>query len=169
MDFNLLARVAKLAALFGFFLPWVTVSCSGTEIAQATGWQLITGDIEAAEGMGEPDQAGPAVLVVAAFAVVALGLLLGVLTKGRAAAATMLIAAAIGIGLSFFSIETMRAEMVSSMAQSQDDFAQAARAAIKLDKQEGFWISVGAMAAAALFCLLMLATRAPAAAPERRD
>ena len=37
MDYLLLGRVAKLAALLGFVLPWVTVSCSGTEILTATG------------------------------------------------------------------------------------------------------------------------------------
>ena len=44
IDFNQIARLGKLVALLGFFLPWVTVSCSNTEIMQANGSQLIVGD-----------------------------------------------------------------------------------------------------------------------------
>ena len=46
IDFNVLARLTKLIALLGFFLPWVAVSCSGKEIATGTGWGLMTGHLD---------------------------------------------------------------------------------------------------------------------------
>ena len=81
IDFNQIARIGKLIALLGFFLPWVTVSCSNTEILQATGWQLMTGDPQPAgplEGMADQrqraEESEPAVIIIAAFAVILIGL-----------------------------------------------------------------------------------------------
>ncbi|MBK6704779.1 MAG: hypothetical protein IPG56_14215 [Caulobacteraceae bacterium] len=58
IDFNQIARIGKLVALLGFFLPWVTVSCSNTDILTATGWQLMTGDPQPAGPLqhGHPDR-----------------------------------------------------------------------------------------------------------------
>ncbi len=177
MDYLLLGRVAKLVALLGFFLPWVTVSCSGTEILEATGVQLMTGDIEpsgplaGAETDQEPE---PAPLVIAAFAVLAVGLLAAILMKNRAAACALLIGALGGIGLSYYSVQNMREEMTRSMSEAQDkgaeerasgafsaeqqsDMARAMASAIEIEEQEGFWLTIGAAGVAAIFGLLVLA------------
>jgi hypothetical protein len=45
VDFNLIARIAKLVALFAFFLPWILVSCSGNEIAHGSGWDMMVGHL----------------------------------------------------------------------------------------------------------------------------
>lgn len=81
IDFNQIARLGKLVALLGFFLPWVTVSCSNTEILQATGWQLMIGEpqpVGPLEGMNnEPQPAEdskPAIVIIIAFAIIAIGL-----------------------------------------------------------------------------------------------
>lgn len=36
--------------LIGFFLPWVSVACSGEPLLTATGWQIVAGDAETADG-----------------------------------------------------------------------------------------------------------------------
>jgi hypothetical protein len=185
IDFNLLARIAKLVALLGFLLPWVVVSCSNNEIAQATGVQLMTGHIEPSEAMkqmGGADMSGgrhdpdPNIYVIAAFAVIAVGLLLGLVTRARAAAAIMLCASLAGIGLSYYSIQDMRAGLTRSMSDShagrrgsedvpfmsgaqQDDMTRAMAGAIKVEQKEGFWVTLGALAVAALMSLFMLSYR----------
>lgn len=178
MDYLLLGRVAKLVALLGFFLPWVTVSCSGTEILEATGWQLMTGDIEptgplagADTGQDKPE---PSPLVIAAFVAIALGLLAALLTKARIAAAALLIGGVCGAGLSYYSVQNMRAEMTHQMeeaqnkgggadtgglfsAEQQNDMTRAMASAIRVEEQEGFWLTVAAAGVAAILGLIVLA------------
>jgi len=181
VDYLLLARIGKLVALLGFFLPWVTVSCSGTEILQATGWQLMTGDLEpsgafAGAAQEQTDDAEPAAGVIVAFAVVVIGVIAGWLTKGRTAAIVIAACALLGIGLSYFSLQNMRSEMVSELndaqtdqqfeendlfsADQQRDMARAAASAIQIEEQEGYWLTLGALGASMLLCLLIIASAA---------
>lgn len=183
MDYLLLGRVAKLVALLGFFLPWVTVSCSGTEIMQATGLQLMTGDIQPSEAlanMGAEANANtedpePSPIVIAAFAALALGLLLTLVTRAKIAAGILLAGALAGMGLSYYAVESMQREMARSMneaqnqggaapgsetifsAEQQSEMAQAMSAAIKVERQEGFWLTIGAAGVAAMLGLIVLA------------
>ena len=181
IDFNVLARVAKLVALFGFFLPWVAVSCSGTEIATGTGWQWMTGHLEPAgplasmqdQAQSSADDQKPGYFVIAAFAVIALALLVSLLTRRRAAAAVLMAGALVGAGLSFYNFEYVRSEMnreanrqhrgdihsgdVVIDTRSQVQLQQAVANAIEVEKKEGFWVTIGALAVAALFALLTLA------------
>lgn len=196
IDFNLIARIAKFVALFGFLLPWVTVSCSGTEILHATGVQLMTGHPEPSGplAMGDAhaqlnEDSKPAVLVIAAFGVIAIGLFCSFLTRKQTAAATMLVTALLGLGLSYYSVQNMRAEMTRSIQHEREKQQQAASqdsgtffsveqqsqmgdaiaSAIKVEEKEGFWITLFGCALAALFALLTLATKrgtAEAQAPE---
>lgn len=188
VDFNLIARVAKFVALFGFFLPWVTVSCSGTEILHATGLQLMTGHPEASGPLAMSgsnsqlsDEAKPAVFVIAAFGVILIGLVCSLLTRKQTAAATMLVTALFGIGVTYYSVQNMRAELQRSIQherekqqrhasgdenafispEQQDQMGEAIASAIKVEEKEGYWITILGCAAAALFALLTLATRRP--------
>lgn len=176
MDYLLLGRVAKLAALLGFLLPWVTVSCSGTEILSATGLQLMTGDPQPAGPLqgqqANTDDTEPAILVIAAFAVIALGLAASFLPKAKAAAAALLIGGLGGAGVSYYAVQNMQTEMAREMAEAQQDtpdagglmseqdareMSAAVAGAIQVEEQEGFWVSVGGALIGALFGLLVLA------------
>lgn len=42
-----LVRIAKLVALLAFFLPWAAVSCQGTDVATASGIELMQGKMTA--------------------------------------------------------------------------------------------------------------------------
>jgi hypothetical protein len=187
IDFNTMARVGKLIALLGFLLPWVTVSCSGTDIMTATGVELMTGDPQPAGPLanmgGEVDRedAEPAILVIAAFGVTLIGLVCGLLARGRTAAKAMLAAALLGAGLAYFSIENMRAEMRRELEQSQSErgasqdtpffsaeqqreLSDTVASSIEVEREEGFWLTLGGLALAALFAGLTLASRREAAA-----
>ncbi|PZO47936.1 MAG: hypothetical protein DCF16_17085 [Alphaproteobacteria bacterium] len=178
MDYLLLARIAKLVGLMGFLLPWVTVSCSGNVILEATGLQLMTGDPQPAGALAgaeqnQTDDAEPAVGVILAFAVAAIGLVVGFLLKGKRAAGAMLAGAVLCIGLSFYSIENMRTELTREMNEQSSDapvednpffsgdqqreFARAAASAIRIEEEEGFWVTVGGMGVGGVLCLLVLA------------
>lgn len=184
IDLNVIARVFKLVALFGFFLPWVAVSCSGTEIATGTGWQMMTGELQPSGALasiqqGDPQaqQNGlkdqePSYFVIAAFAVVALALLASLVTRGKTAAGILLAGALVGAGLSFYTFEQMKSEMmhqaekddsaqtsggVNDLGFSTDQQKQMRTAlanAIQLEKKEGFWVTFASLLIAALLALV---------------
>lgn len=166
IDFNQIARLGKLVALLGFFLPWVTVSCSNTEILNATGWQLMTGDPQPAgplEGMSEQRQAEdaePATIIIAAFALILIGLVCSAFTRTQAAAITMLVTSVLGIGASYYGVENMRSELRQEVSQSQNsdttpvednpffsaeqrrDLSQVMASNITLKKEEGYVVTL---------------------------
>ncbi|HYD86298.1 MAG TPA: hypothetical protein VEA80_02385 [Vitreimonas sp.] len=180
IDFNQLARVGKFVALLGFLLPWVTVSCSGTEILTATGVQLMTGDPQLAgplEGMAESqrEDAEPSIITIVAFAVAAIGLLVSLASRSRTAAAAMLATSLLAAGLSYFSIENMRQEMRRELtnetsqqqpeenpffsAEQQQQMSQAMASSIRVVEEEGYYLTLVSLLLAALFALLTLFTR----------
>ena len=177
MDYLMLARVGKLAALAGFFLPWVTVSCSGNPLLEATGWQLMTGDPQPAGSFAGAEQdptenAEPNAVVILAFAALLAGLALSFVLKGRQAAIATLSAAVLAIALSFYSMSNIRSELAREIESApsgtsmEDSFARAAAGAIRVEEEEGFWVSVGGMGAAGVLALLLLAS---GAAPARTE
>jgi len=183
IDFNQIARLGKLVALLGFFLPWVTVSCSGTEILSATGWQLMTGDPQPAgplEGMADQRQQAedsePAIIIIAAFAVVLIGLGTSLFTRAQTAAISMLVCAVLGIGISYYGVENMRSELRREITESQGDqqnvadtpffsadqqreLSSAVASSIKVEEQEGYIVTHGGLVLAAIFSLLTLFRR----------
>lgn len=181
IDFNQIARIGKLVALLGFFLPWVTVSCSNTEILSATGWQLMTGDPQPAgplEGMANEQQRAedsePAVIIIAAFAVIIIGLGTSLVTRAQTAAISMLVCAVLGIGISYYGVENMRSELrreITSGAQEQSseignnpffsgdqqrELSQAVASSVTVEEQEGYRVTHGGLLIAAIFSLLTL-------------
>jgi hypothetical protein len=187
MDYLLLGRVAKIAALLGFLLPWVTVSCSGNEILTATGLQLMTGDPQPAgalEGMGGDDpakDAEPAITVIVACAVLAIGLAVSFLTKARVAAAALLVGGLGGAGVSYYAMQNMRTEMAREIGEAQNEtpdtggflserdtrqMTSAVANAIRVEEEEGYWLTIGASLIAALLGLMVLA--GAGTAPVRR-
>lgn len=184
IDFNQIARLGKFVALLGFFLPWVTVSCSNTEILSATGWQLMTGDPQPAgplEGMADQRQQSedsePAVIIIAAFAVILIGLVSSLFTRTQAAAVTMLVTSVLGIGISYYGVENMRTELRRQITESQSEqseaigdtsffgaaqqreLSEAVSSSITVEEQEGYKVTHGGLLLAGLFSLLTLFRR----------
>lgn len=184
IDFNQIARLGKLVALLGFFLPWVTVSCSGTEILQATGWQLMTGDPQPAgplESMADQRQQAedsePAIIIIAAFAVILIGLGTSLVTRAQTAAISMLVCAVLGIGISYYGVQNMRSELRREITETQSEqqgalgdnaifsveqqreMSSAVADSINVEEQEGYMVTHGGLVLAAIFSLLTLFRR----------
>lgn len=177
IDFNQIARIGKIVALLGFFLPWVTVSCSNTEILNATGWQLMTGDAQPAESLeGMADQprdedSEPSVIIIAAFAVIIIGLGTSLVTRAQTAAISMLVCALLGIGISYYGVENMQSEIRRQITEDQREQAadnpfvsgdqqrelsEAMASNISVKEEEGYIVTHSGLLIAALFSLLTL-------------
>ncbi|MEQ1818682.1 MAG: hypothetical protein ABL871_08730 [Terricaulis sp.] len=188
IDFNQIARIGKLVALLGFFLPWVTVSCSNTDILTATGWQLMTGDPQPAgplanvDTSNRTDDAEPAVIIIVAFAIILAGLACSLFTKMQAAAITMLVTSVLGIAVSYYGVENMRTEMQRQIAEGQqeqsaqigdnpffssdqqNELSQTLASNITVKEEEGYVVTHSGLLIAAIFSLLTLFRRRKPAA-----
>ncbi len=164
-----LARLAALVAIFGFFLPWAEVSCSGEPLAHETGIQLITGASEV--GAGAP--AHHDLWVAASLGLIVLGI--GGLAAGRgrrgavilmAAAAAAAAASLIGVSQEVPSAE-VQAQLAAGPPGGDASARQAASELIRAKLEYGYFVSLGGMIVAIAGAGLALAgRRSPDSAPE---
>lgn len=177
IDFNQLARIGKIVALLGFFLPWVTVSCSDTEILRATGWQLMTGDpqpVGPMQNVPEQEQRDfdPAVPIIAAFAVILIGFGTSLMTRAQTAAISMLVCAVLGIGISYYGVQSLQGELQRELSNQSDALAPASNnpsqasqlsdlvaSEFHVNEKEGYVVTHSGLALAAIFSLLTLFRR----------
>jgi hypothetical protein len=153
---------------------------SGTEILNATGWQLMTGDPQPAgalEGMSQERQAEDAeaaVIIIAAFAVILIGLVCSFFTRAQTAAATMLVTSVLGIGVSYYGVENLRGELRRQITESQNEqsetisdnpffgadqqreLSETVASNITVKEEEGYVVTHSGLLIAALFSLLTL-------------
>ncbi|MFZ2030135.1 MAG: hypothetical protein WAU68_07505 [Vitreimonas sp.] len=183
INFNLVARIGKLVALLAFFLPWILVSCSGNEIAHGSGWDMMVGHLHPSDQINglqaqfgnehsqqQMDRPAPEILAIAAFAVIALGLLVGFALKQRAAAGVMLATSLLGAGLSFGAFEHIKAALHDQVEHAERkqhnsigiDLGGSVASAVRIEKQEGFWVTIIALVAAATMAGAGLTVRRPA-------
>ena len=136
------ARLAKLIALFGFFLPWVLVSCSGEPIGRRSGIDLATGG-------GAAHGSDPNLWVMVSLAAVLGGLVASFMMKGRQAIVGMLAAAIVALVAGTIGLST-----VSSSVQAQP---QQSNALGQVDLQYGYFVTVAVLLAAIAACAVTLA------------
>jgi len=191
-DFNLIARFAKLAALLCFFLPWILVSCSGNEIAHGSGWDMMIGHLHPSDQINslqgqfgsehtqrEMDRPAPEIFAIAAFAVIALGLLLSFALKKRGAAMTMLATSLLGVALCFGAFAHISAAMNDQFERQEQkgsgdenalrrQLGEQMQSALRIEKQEGFWATIIALVAAAVLsgATLTVPARGAMSAPD---
>jgi hypothetical protein len=158
-----LARLAAVVAIFGFFLPWAEVSCSGQALTHASGIQLITGNVGGA-GAGGP--AHHDLWVAAALALIVLGLAGGLFAGRRAA--LILMAAALAAAIA--SLIGVSQEVPNAEAQAQiaggsyggDASArQAAGELIRAKLEYGYFVTLGGLIVAIAGSGLALSGRRP--------
>ena len=187
INFNFIARIAKVVALLAFFLPWILVSCSGNEIAHGSGWDMMIGRLQPSEQINglqaqfgnehsqrEMDRPAPEIFAILAFAVTALGLAVSFALKQRAAAGAMLASSLLGIGLCFGAFEHIKSEMnhqVEHAARKQHnqlgiDLSGSVESAVRFEKQEGFWVTIIALVVAATMSGAALTMRRQAVTTE---
>ena len=142
-----LARLAAVVAIFGFFLPWAEVSCSGEPLVHVTGIQLITG----AGAAGVPGPAHHDLWVAASLGLVVLGLAGSLLVRGPRAA-VILAAAALAAAVASLvgaSQEVPNAEVQAQLAagppSSDASARQAASELIGARLEYGYFVTLGAL------------------------
>lgn len=169
MFYNL-GRGAKLVALLLFFLPWVTVSCAGQELASMSGYDLamgsvtvtnpMTGASETPPGAGERDVP---VIAAAVLIVLALGATF-VLARGTGA----LVAAGGALIAAVLISYTVFVRIPGKMHEGPSGGADAAAAGmneqqlaelIQVNHATGLWLTLLALAAA--IGLNLMARRSP--------
>jgi hypothetical protein len=145
-----------------FFLPFISISCSGQRIATMSGFQLVTGaDVEVEESFLEemeqlenlggtadpnaqtptpaPEETDPSVWAIVALAAAVLGVLVGFVTKGRTRAVGSLAAALAGL----VGLIALRFDLGSDVSDAEG--------LVSVDYRIGYWI------AALLFAVLGVA------------
>lgn len=176
--FNL-ARGLKGIALLLFFIPWVTVSCGGTELVSMSGYDLATGSISVRNPMTGQVETPPAnagaggggrgsdMWVIAAAGLILAGLVLTFVLP-RAVAALLAAAGAIGAAglIGYTVLARLPAEMreqpmappgAAGGGGSAADMgmnAQQLAAMIKVEPQLGFWLLLAALVAAAVLNIM---------------
>lgn len=165
-----LGRGAKLLALLFFFLPWVTVSCAGQELASMSGYELAAGSVtvtnpmtgarETPPGGGERDLP---VIVAACLILIGLGATF-VLARGVGA----LIGAACAAGavalIGFTVLVRLPGKLregaggdVGGPGLDQQQIAEM----IRIENAPGFWLTLLALIAAIVLNLLARSRSAP--------
>lgn len=175
--FNL-ARGAKGIALLLFLIPWVTVSCGGTEFASMSGLDLATGSIDVRNPMtgqlesppGGPNGGGRGndMWIIAAAGLILAGLVLTFVLP-RAIAALLAAAGSVGAaGLIGYTVlarlpAEMRAQPMTPPgggagggggAADLGMNAQQLAEMIKVEPTTGFWLVMAALAAAVALNLM---------------
>jgi hypothetical protein len=103
------------------------------------------------------DRPAPEIFAIAAFAVIVLGLLVSFAIKRRAAAGVMLATSLFGIGLNFGAFEHIKSVMHEQVEHAERkqhnslgiDLGGSVESAVRFEKQEGFWVTIIALAIAA--------------------
>ena len=164
-------RIPKGIALLAFLLPWMTVSCSNQQLAEASGFGLAFGRINA---LGRAAQAGDHtamnIWLILALLAIAGGLLL-LFTRGREAARLVLGTSAVAFililaGTWRYSKDAILAEAAENGAGGSMD--QAALAMIQVNWHFGYWLALlSLIAAAGMAWLVMSGKEAEAEAKMR--
>lgn len=170
-----LVRVAKGAALVCFLLPWVTVSCNNTPLMKVSGVQMMTGNIAMQNPVtGEIErQGGVNYLVLVAFLIIVGLLALGFIWKQRAALMTGLVGCWLALALLIYGVAYKgSAAMAEAQAKANsemggrssgieglDEFGRNLANAIRMEFNIGYWLTLIAIAAAAVLYWMMMRGR----------
>jgi hypothetical protein len=156
-------KIPNVGAFVAFFLPWLTVSCSGTPIGTATGWQLAFGGYSASHQFGADASAsgpqGNGWLMLALIAIL-FGIVLAFLKQSRKTSIKAGWSAA--CALAFILLGTVRYSKASLVAQASANsdkgfggsIDQAALAMVQVTWEIGYWIAIIALIASGLMSWL---------------
>ncbi len=155
-------RIPKAVALLAFLLPWMTVSCSGQKLVEASGFGLAFGRVKALGQAAEvSDNASLNFWLIVALLAIAGGLVL-LFLKGREAAKFVLgtsvaAIALILIGTWRYSKDALVTEAAKNGQDSSMD--RAALAMIEVNWEIGYWLALLSLIAAAAMAWLVMSGR----------
>lgn len=157
-------RIPKAIALLCFFLPWLTVSCSGQHLVRASGFQLASGTAQVLNPLnGNVQQQGgdPNLWLLLALVVVAAGLIFSMIGKrgmSRMTLATSLFA----LLLLFAGMARYTHDALLRDARTRGDapFGNGDLSMMfQVEWNGGFWLCVLALVAAAALSFLAYSGR----------
>jgi hypothetical protein len=168
-----LARLAKVAALLLFLLPWVTVSCAEQPFITMTGLNLVTGSITMTNPMTGVAETPPGtgtgdLFVMIGAALIVIGLLVSFLVKGKGGAIGAAVCALLaGVSLALTVLLRLPDAVTQAMAAGGGADPSAAGAAgpvtpeqmaemIRVNVEIGFWLVLAALAAAVVLNILAM-------------
>lgn len=152
-------KIPKAIALLAFLLPWMTVSCSNTKVAEANGWELVLGRIRpvlqaASDAPAHADKLN--IYFAAAVALIVVGLILSLMAKRLAAA---VVATSLGaLALIWAGAQQYTPQRLADAARKGGEAGmdEIATSVIRVDWQIGYWVALIALAAAALLAFLAI-------------
>ena len=165
-----IARLAKLAALFGFILPWVLVSCSGQPIAHLTGLDLATGGVTVRNpgtGVLQHQQGHPNLWIAATLLLVIAGLVASFVMKGRQAILAVLAASIIALVASVVGVSDVTRSFQDQAQQQQvrggqpvdQSLNQSMAGLFRVDLEYGYFLTAAGLLAAIAACAMVLTGR----------
>lgn len=169
-------RISKGIALLAFLLPWVTVSCSGTEIISVSGLNMVTGQISMTNPMsGAAESVGngsPDLWAVLTLVAVVAGLIVAFLAKpGTTAKAPIVIGTSI-VGLigAIMAVARINTDDIASQAGNTGDMGGMGgninASMITVDYKVGFWLVVLSLIASAVIAALIWKSKGAATQPD---
>jgi len=152
-------KIPKAIALLAFLLPWMTVSCSNTKVAEANGWELVLGRIRpvmqaASDAPAHADKLN--YYLAAAVALIVVGLILSLMRKRMAA---VVVATSLGaLALIWAGAQQYTPQRLADAAKrgGEAGMDEIATSVIRIDWQIGYWIALGALAVAAILAFLAI-------------
>ena len=152
-------KIPKAIALLAFLLPWMTVSCSNTKVAEANGWELVLGRIRpvmqaASDAPAHADKLN--YYLAAAVALIVVGLVLSLMRKRMAA---VVVATSLGaLALIWAGAQQYTPQRLADAAKRGGDanMDEIATSVIRIDWQIGYWVALGALAIAAVLAFLAI-------------
>ncbi|MEA3040261.1 MAG: hypothetical protein QOE79_2774 [Sphingomonadales bacterium] len=166
------ARGAKIVALLGLFLPWVTVSCAGQPLASINGVGLMSGRVttrDPSSGVSEVHNGSPEWLMYGVIAAIVFALVATFIWPRRKAALAALWGCAAAMLLAVVEVymlipqhlhQAMRQNPTkpSDLGRSFDSQMEAGMAQmIRIEPASGFWLTMAALVAALVLCWLIRA------------
>ncbi len=155
-------KLPKIASLVAFVLPWMTVSCNGARLAEATGFQLAFGNITTMGPVSGNDGQINAWLI-AAMVVIVVGLV-AALSKVRGRAAVVLatsVAALVLIqaGVSRYSKDALVAAAREHGGDHAGMIGDAALSVFQIDWHLGYYLCVTALIVSGVIAALVMTKR----------
>jgi len=129
-----------LAAIIFFLLPWATVSCAGTELISASGFDLVRGSYDVPTGTsGVTAENEP--IAIGVLAAAAVGLVISIF-RGGIWRLLRALAGLAGVGL-----------MIWLYFKMSDEIASQGQGLLDMNLQIGAWLTIAALALAAIISL----------------
>ena len=157
-------KIPKIGALVAFFMPWLTVSCSGMSVASATGWQLAFGGYShaASEAASKaPSSGGGNLWLLLAILVIVGGIWIAFLQQSKRRSRNLALSSAaalllIWLGTARYSTSALMAEAARNADNGfSGTIDQATLAMIQFKWEFGYWLTVLSLIAATVMATII--------------